>query len=166
MRLFFDQRLVTNGFTNNGPRRLPTAYLGRLIEDVRRTKLLELVTMPRQWRNQYTGKIGQTNRERVLGIMCKQIVFGAVQMPKGLDPYSPPTENGIRYQKPQGKGWQVSNPEHCHPVSIKFKARYLQKYATPYFSKVLIVGNKTVRYFPKYGGNLQGERDMCMHHIL
>ena len=45
-------------------------------------------------------------------------------------------------------------------------ARFLQKYATPYFAKLLIAGNKTVRGFPRYGGNLQGKRDMCMQHIL
>ena len=35
-------------------------------------------------------------------------------------------------------------------------ARLLKKYATPYFEKLLVVGNKT----------LQGKRDMCIHHIL
>ena len=44
--------------------------------------------------------------------------------------------------------------------------RFLQKYATPNFVKLLIAGNKTVRNLPKYGGKLQGKRDMCMHHIL
>ena len=34
-RLFFDQRLGPNDFTNRGPRRFPTADLGGLIEDVR-----------------------------------------------------------------------------------------------------------------------------------
>ena len=45
-------------------------------------------------------------------------------------------------------------------------ARFLQKYATPYFEKVLIARNKTGQDLPKYGGNLQGKRDMCMHHII
>ena len=40
------------------------------------------------------------------------------------------------------------------------------KYTTPYFAKLLIAGNKTVRYLPKYGGNLQGKIDMFMKHIL
>ena len=44
-------------------------------------------------------------------------------------------------------------------------ARFLQNYATPYFEKLLITGNKIVRNLPKYGGNLNGKRDMCMHHI-
>ena len=69
-------------------------------------------------------------------------------------------------QNPQGKRWQAQNPEHRHPVLIKFMARFLQKYATPYFEKLLIAGKKTVRYLPKYGGNLHGKRNMCMLHIL
>ena len=60
----------------------------------------------------------------------------------------------------------MQNPEHRHPVLIKFMARFLQKYATPYFAKVLIAGNKTMRDLPKYEGNLHVKRDMCMHHIL
>ena len=92
--------------------------------------------------------------------------FSAVQMPKVPEPYSPPTGNLIRYQKPQVKVWQAPNPEHRHPVFIEFMVRFLQKYATHYFAKVLILGNKTVRDLPKYGGNFQGKRDMCMHHTL
>ena len=45
-------------------------------------------------------------------------------------------------------------------------AKFLQKYSTPYFAKVLVEGNKTTKYLPKYGGKLHGKRDMCMHHIL
>ena len=37
-RLFFDQRLGPNDFTNRGPRRFPTSDLGGLIEDVRWNK--------------------------------------------------------------------------------------------------------------------------------
>ena len=51
-RLFFYQRLGPNDVTNRGPRRFPTADLGGLIEDVRRNKLLDLVTIPSQWNNQ------------------------------------------------------------------------------------------------------------------
>ena len=47
-RLFFNKRLGPYDFTNRGPRRFPTADLGGLIEDVRRYKILDLVTMPRQ----------------------------------------------------------------------------------------------------------------------
>ena len=66
----------------------------------------------------------------------------------------------------QGKGCQKQNPEHCHPVLVKFMAKFLQKYSTPHFAKVLVAGNKTTKYLPKYWGNLHGQRDMCMHHIL
>ena len=45
-------------------------------------------------------------------------------------------------------------------------ARFLQKYVTPYFEKVMIAGNKTVRDFPNFRGNLKDKRYMCMHHIL
>ena len=58
------------------------------------------------------------------------------------------------------------NPEHRHPVLIKFMAKFLQKYSIPNFRTVLIAGNKATKYFPKYGGNLHSKRDMCMHHIL
>ena len=51
-RLFFDQRLGPNDFTNKGPRRFPMADLEGLTEDVRRNKLLDSVTIPRQWNNQ------------------------------------------------------------------------------------------------------------------
>ena len=111
--------------------------------------------------------IGYPTRSRVMGVICEQIFFwGAVQMPKGPDPYLPPNVNIMIYQKPQGKRWQAPNSEHRHPVFIKSIARFLQKYATPYFAKVLILVNKTVRDLPKYGGNLQEKRDVCMHHIL
>ena len=46
--LFLDQRLGPNDFTNRGPRILPTANLGGLIEDVRQNKFLDSVTMPSQ----------------------------------------------------------------------------------------------------------------------
>ena len=45
-------------------------------------------------------------------------------------------------------------------------AKFLQKDATPYFETLLMVENKTVKYLPKYGGNLHGKRNMCMQHIL
>ena len=51
-RLFLDQRLGPNDFTNRGPIIFPTADLGGLIEDVRGNKFLGLVTMPRQCNNQ------------------------------------------------------------------------------------------------------------------
>ena len=45
-------------------------------------------------------------------------------------------------------------------------AKFLQKYSTPYFAKVLVAGNKTLKYLSEYEGNSHGNRDMCMHHIL
>ena len=51
-RLFEDQRLGPNDFTNRVPRRFPTSDLGGLIEDVRQNKLLDSVTIPRQCNNQ------------------------------------------------------------------------------------------------------------------
>ena len=87
-----------------------------------------------------------------------------VQMPTSLDPYSTQARKGV--QNTQGKGWQTKNPEHRHPVLVKFIAKFLQKYLTPYFSKVMAAGNKTTKNLPKYGGDLHGKRDMCMHHIL
>ena len=76
-------------------------------------------------------------------------LFGAVQRPTSLDPYSTQAKKGIKDQNIQGEGLQAPNPEHRHPVLIKFIARFLQKYATLYFVKVLIAGNKTVRDLPK-----------------
>ena len=73
-------------------------------------------------------------------------------------------ERGYKIYK--GKVWQTQNTEHRHPVLVKFMAKFLQKYLTPYFAKVLVAGNKTTKDLPKYGGNLHGKRDMCMHHIL
>ena len=92
------------------------------------------------------------------------VLSGTVQRPTILDPYSTQSRKGI--QNSQEKGWQEQNPEHRHLVLIKFMAKFLQKYATPYFEKMLIAGNKTLKYLAKYGGNLHGKRDMCMHHIL
>ena len=92
------------------------------------------------------------------------VFSGTVQTPTSLDPYL--TQAIKRMQNSQEKGWQAQNPEHRHPVLIKFMARFLQKYSIPYFAKLLIAGNKTVKCLPKYGGNLHGKRDMCMNHIL
>ena len=33
------------------------------------------------------------------------------------------------------------------------------------FAKVLVPGNKTTKYFPKYEGKLYSKRGMYMHHI-
>ena len=88
---------------------------------------------------------------------------GTVQRPTILEPYSTQARKGIQNSK--GKGWQAQNPEHLHPVLTKFMAKLLQKYATPYFVKILIAINKKVKDLPKYGGNLHDKRDMCIKHI-
>ena len=69
-RLFFNQRLGPNDFTNKGPRRFPTADLGGLIEDVRCNKILDYVTIPRQWKNQHHGENGPPTMAR-----GKRLVF-------------------------------------------------------------------------------------------
>ena len=99
-----------------------------------------------------------------VGYASKCFLSGNSQRTTILDPYSTQARKGIKNS--QGKGWQTKNPEHRHTFLVKFMAKFLHKYSTPYFAKVLIAGNKTTKFFPKYGGNLQGKRDMCMHHIL
>ena len=122
--------------------------------------------MPRQWNSQENVNTWATHHGKIQGgnMQANGFFLGTVQRPTGLDPYSTQAIKGI--QNPQGKGWQAQNVEHRHSVLIKFTARFLQKYATPYFAKLLITGNKTVRDLPKYGGNLHSKRDMCMYHIL
>ena len=164
--MFFDQRMGTNDFTNRGPRRFPTADLGGLIEDVRQNKFLDSVTIPMQWNNQDNLNTWATHHGKIQGVNMKAngVLSVTVQRPTSLDPYSKQARKGMKNS--QGKVRQTKNPEHCHPVLIKFMEKFLQKYSTPYFAKVLIAGNKTVKYLPKYGGNLHGKRDMYMHHIL
>ena len=89
---------------------------------------------------------------------------GNAQRHTSLDPYSTQARRGI--QNLQEKGWKTQNPEHRHQALVKFMAKFLQKYPTPYFAKVLVAENKTTKYFPKYGGNLHGKREMYMNHIL
>ena len=76
--------------------------------------------------------------------------------PTSLDPYATQARKGI--QNLQGKGWQTKNTEHLHPVLIKFMAKFLQKYSTPYFAKILVAGKETMKDLPKYGVNLHGNR--------
>ena len=97
-------------------------------------------------------------------MLAKGVSLGTIQRPTSLEPYLKKARKGM--QNSQVKGWQAQNPEHRHPELFKFMADFLQKYSTPYFAKVLIAGNKTVKDLPKYGGNLHGKQDMCMHHIL
>ena len=92
------------------------------------------------------------------------VFSGNVQRPTSLYPYSTRARKGM--QNSPGKGCQTQNPEHRHPVLVKFMAKFLQKYSPPYFVKVLVAGNRTTKDFPKYRGNLHGKKYMCMHHIL
>ena len=125
---------------NRGPRRFTTADLEEFIEDVRRNIFLGLVKMPIQWKNQESVKICATHNVKIQGrnIQANGVFTGAVQRPTGLDPYSAQARKVIKDQNPQGKVWQAQNPEHRHPVLIKFMARFLPKYATSYFAKLLV----------------------------
>ena len=162
----FDQRLGPNDLTNRGPRRFPTADLGGLIEDVRQKTFLDSVTMTREWNHQDNINTWGTHQGKIQGgvMQANGVYSGNVQRPTSLDPYPIQEIKGIKHL--QGNRWQTQNPEHRHPVLVKFMAKFLQKHSTPYFSKVPVAGNKTTKYLPKYGGNLHGKRDMCMHVIL
>ena len=88
-RLFY-QRLGPNDFTNRGPRRFPTADLGGLIEDVRRKKFLDSVTMPRQWNHQENINTWVTHQVNSQGggMQTNRVYSGNVQRPKSLNPYA------------------------------------------------------------------------------
>ena len=95
-RLFFDQQLGPNDFTNRGPRRSPTDDLGGLIEDIRRNKLLDSVTIPRQCNNQENLSTWRTTMAKFGGGMQENGVFpGNVQRPTSLDPYSTQAIKGM-----------------------------------------------------------------------
>ena len=88
-RLFFDQRLGPNDFTNKGPQIFSTADLGGLIEDIRWNKFLDSVTMPRQCNNQENGNKWATHhgKGRGGGGVCKQMgVFRCHPNAKGSGP--------------------------------------------------------------------------------
>ena len=65
------------------------ADLGGLIGDVRRNKLLDSVNIPRQWNNKDNGKNWSTHHGKGNGGNMQANGFspGAVQLPKGPDPY-------------------------------------------------------------------------------
>ena len=153
-RLFFGQRLGYNDFTNRGPRRFPIADLGELIEDVRQNNFWDSVTMPMQYNNQENINTWGNHHGKIQGVnMQANGVFpGTVQMSTILDPYSTQARKGM--QNLQGKGWQAQKPEHRHPVVVKFMAKLLQKYCTPYFSKVLIHRKQNNEIFNKIWGKL------------
>ena len=105
-RLFFDQRLGPNDFTNRVPRRFPTADLWVLIEDVRQNTFLDSVTIPGQWNNQENVNTLGTHHEKIHGVnMQANGVFpGTVQRPTILDPYSTQARKGM--ENSQEKGYQ------------------------------------------------------------
>ena len=105
-RLFFDQWLGPNYFTNRGPIIFLTADSGGLIEDVRRNKFLGSVTIPRQWNNQENVDTWETNHGKIQGgggMQANEGFPGTVKIPTGLYPYS--TQAIKRIQNPRGKGW-------------------------------------------------------------
>ena len=77
-RLFLNQRLGPNGFTNKGPRRFPTCDLGGLIEDVPHNNLLDLVTMLSQWNNQDNENDWATHHIKGHGVNMQANVFFSV----------------------------------------------------------------------------------------
>ena len=105
--LFFDQQLGPNDFTNRGPRRSPTADLGGLIEDLRRNKFMDSVTMPRQWNQQENINTWGTHHSKIQGGNMQEngVYLGNVQRPTSLDPYSTQARKGIKNL--QWKGWQT-----------------------------------------------------------
>ena len=111
-RLFFDQWLGPNNFTNGGPIISPTSDLELLIEDVRRNTFLNSVTMPRKCNNQDIVNTWETHHVKIQGgNMQENGVFpGAVQRPTCLDPYSTQSRKWIEDQNSQGKGCQAQKP--------------------------------------------------------
>ena len=108
----FGQRLGPNDLKNKGPRIFPMDDLGGLIKDLRRNKLLDLVTILRQWNNQDNGNNWETHHGKGRGgnMQANGGFFGVIKMPKGPDPYFPPIINGTIYQTLQGKVLQAPNP--------------------------------------------------------
>ena len=168
-RFFFDQRLGPNDFTNRGPRIFPTADLGGLIKDIRQNKLLDSFTMPRQWNNRDSLKTWATHHGSIQGgggYASKWIFFGCRPKSNGSRPLLNTGKKGNKRSKPTREG--TSGKKYRTPPSSAHQiyGKVPEKYATHYFVKLLIAGNKTMRDLPKYGGNLHSTRDMCMHHIM
>ena len=99
--------------------------------------------MPSQCNNQENVNTWATHHGKSQGgnMQANGVYSGTFQNPTSLDLYS--TQAIKRIQNSQGKGLQTQNPEHRHPVLVKFMANFLKKYSTPYFAKVLVAGNKT-----------------------
>ena len=91
-------------------RRSPIADLGGSIEDERRNKLLDSVTMPRKWNNQENVNTWGTNHSKIQGgnMQTNGGFPGTVQRPTSLDPYSTQARKII--QNTKVKGWQAQNP--------------------------------------------------------
>ena len=87
-RLSFYQRLGPNDFMNKGPRRFPAADLGGLIKGVRRNKLLDSVTISRQWNNQENENKWATHHGKGQGGggVMQSIFFQCRQNSKGYGP--------------------------------------------------------------------------------
>ena len=94
--------------------------------------------MPSQWNHQENINTWGTHQGNSQGgnMQENRVYSGNFQRPTSLDTYVTYTRKGI--QNLQGKVWQTKNPEHRHPVLVKFMANFLQKYSTPYFAKVLV----------------------------
>ena len=107
-RLFLGQRLGPNNFTDKELKSFSADNLIDLIKYVRCNKLLVLVTIPRQWNNQYNGNNWATCHDKGhRGNMQTNGVFSdAVPMPKGSYPYSLLVGNGTVSKTPQGMGWK------------------------------------------------------------
>ena len=165
-RLIFDIRLGPNDCTNRVPRRFPTADLRGLIEDIRQNKFLDSVTIPRQWNNQDNLNTWGTHQGKTQGGVCKQMVFFQATS-KGQQVQTLIQHKQERKCKiHQGRDGRHKTQNTAIQCSSNLWQIFCKEYSTPYFAKVLVAGNKTIKYLPKYGGNLHGNRDMCMHHIL
>ena len=157
-------RLGPNDFANGWPVLYPSVELGGLNKDVRRNRPMESFTLPCQWKFQKNA-FG-SNMALGQGSNHNNNAFGGYQHRRqGPDPLSPPVSSGQATKSLQGKGWVPPNPDPRHLFFINFMGKFLQRYGTPYFTKVLIAGNKKVGDLPQYGGNMRGKRDVCYHHI-
>ena len=125
--------------------------MGGLIEVVRQNKLLDSVTIPRQWNHQENINTWGTHQGNIRGgdMQTNGVYSGNIRRPTILYPYSTQAIKGI--QNLQGKVRQTQNLEHRYPVLVNCLAEFLQKYSTPYFAKVLVARNKGTKYLPTYG---------------
>ena len=99
------------------------------------------------------------------GGICKQMGFFR-QRPKSnkFRPLFNTSKKGNA--KSTREGMADTKPRTPPSSACQIYGKVPAKISRPYFAKVLMTGNKTTKYLPKYKGNLHGKRDMCMHHIL